>query len=98
MRTPITDCSRRSAGSCRLARSERSSVSDTDKPPAEICDNLEDDDLDELADCADPDCAAVCGELADIRDKALSRNPSDRYQTAAEFASALARLPDAIEG
>ncbi|MFT5454204.1 MAG: hypothetical protein ACI9K2_000680 [Myxococcota bacterium] len=34
-----------------------------DKPPAEICDNLEDDDLDELADCADPDCAAVCGEV-----------------------------------
>ncbi|MFT5458815.1 MAG: hypothetical protein ACI9K2_005323, partial [Myxococcota bacterium] len=30
-----------------------------DKPPAEICDNLEDDDLDELADCADPDCAAL---------------------------------------
>ncbi|MFT4626460.1 MAG: hypothetical protein ACI8PZ_005137 [Myxococcota bacterium] len=35
----------------------------SDKPPAEICDNLEDDDLDELADCADPDCAAVCGEV-----------------------------------
>ncbi|MFT4622551.1 MAG: hypothetical protein ACI8PZ_001207 [Myxococcota bacterium] len=34
-----------------------------DKPPAEVCDNLEDDDLDELADCADPDCAAVCGEV-----------------------------------
>ncbi|MFT4624965.1 MAG: hypothetical protein ACI8PZ_003631 [Myxococcota bacterium] len=34
-----------------------------DKPPAEICDNLEDDDLDELADCADPDCAASCGEV-----------------------------------
>jgi hypothetical protein len=36
---------------------------DDDKPPAEICDNLEDDDLDELADCADPDCAALCGEV-----------------------------------
>ncbi|MFT5455618.1 MAG: hypothetical protein ACI9K2_002100, partial [Myxococcota bacterium] len=34
-----------------------------DAPPAEICDNLEDDDLDELADCADPDCAALCGEV-----------------------------------
>ncbi|MFT4622738.1 MAG: hypothetical protein ACI8PZ_001394 [Myxococcota bacterium] len=34
-----------------------------DAPPDEICDNLEDDDLDELADCADPDCAAVCGEV-----------------------------------
>ncbi len=34
-----------------------------DKPPAEICDNLEDDDLDDLADCADPDCAALCGEV-----------------------------------
>ncbi len=34
-----------------------------DKPPEEICDNLEDDDLDELADCADPDCAALCGEV-----------------------------------
>ncbi|MFT4624485.1 MAG: hypothetical protein ACI8PZ_003144 [Myxococcota bacterium] len=34
-----------------------------DAPPEEICDNLEDDDLDELADCADPDCAAVCGEV-----------------------------------
>ncbi len=31
--------------------------------PDEICDNLEDDDLDDLADCADPDCAAVCGEV-----------------------------------
>ncbi|MFT4627374.1 MAG: hypothetical protein ACI8PZ_006058 [Myxococcota bacterium] len=40
-----------------------SGPSDDDKPPAEICDNLEDDDLDELADCADPDCAAVCGEV-----------------------------------
>ncbi len=36
---------------------------DDDKPPDEICDNLEDDDLDELADCADPDCATVCGEV-----------------------------------
>ncbi|MFT4621867.1 MAG: hypothetical protein ACI8PZ_000519 [Myxococcota bacterium] len=35
----------------------------SDKPPEEICDNLEDDDLDDLADCADPDCAAVCGEV-----------------------------------
>jgi hypothetical protein len=34
-----------------------------DKPPAELCDNLEDDDLDDLADCADPDCASVCGEV-----------------------------------
>ncbi|MFT5457510.1 MAG: hypothetical protein ACI9K2_004004 [Myxococcota bacterium] len=34
-----------------------------DKPPAEICDNAEDDDLDELADCADPDCSAKCGEV-----------------------------------
>ncbi len=40
-----------------------SSSLDDDKPPAEICDNLEDDDLDELADCADPDCAALCGEV-----------------------------------
>ncbi|MFT4626411.1 MAG: hypothetical protein ACI8PZ_005088 [Myxococcota bacterium] len=36
---------------------------DDGKPPAEICDNLEDDDLDDLADCADPDCAPVCGEV-----------------------------------
>jgi hypothetical protein len=36
---------------------------DSEKPPAEVCDNLEDDDLDDLADCADPDCAAVCGEV-----------------------------------
>ncbi|MFT5456547.1 MAG: hypothetical protein ACI9K2_003032 [Myxococcota bacterium] len=41
---------------------ESSDLAD-DKPPAEICDNLEDDDLDELADCADPDCAALCGEV-----------------------------------
>ena len=34
-----------------------------DKSPEEICDNLEDDDLDDLADCADPDCAALCGEV-----------------------------------
>ena len=34
-----------------------------EKVPEEICDNLEDDDLDDLADCADPDCAAVCGEV-----------------------------------
>jgi hypothetical protein len=34
-----------------------------DKPPEEVCDNLEDDDLDDLADCADPDCATVCGEV-----------------------------------
>jgi hypothetical protein len=40
-----------------------SSSSSDDKPPAEICDNLTDDDLDDLADCADPDCAAVCGEV-----------------------------------
>jgi hypothetical protein len=33
------------------------------KPPAEICDNLTDDDLDDLSDCADPDCASVCGEV-----------------------------------
>ncbi|MFT5454796.1 MAG: hypothetical protein ACI9K2_001274 [Myxococcota bacterium] len=45
-----------------FAGCESSSPGD-DKPPAEICDNLEDDDLDELADCADPDCAAVCGEV-----------------------------------
>ena len=42
-------------------------------------------------------CPTVCKELADIRDKALSRNPSDRYQTADEFVSALARLSDAIK-
>ncbi len=35
----------------------------SEKTPDEICDNLEDDDLDELADCADPDCAEVCGEV-----------------------------------
>ncbi|MFT4622727.1 MAG: hypothetical protein ACI8PZ_001383 [Myxococcota bacterium] len=45
-----------------LAACESSGPKD-DAPPAEICDNLEDDDLDELADCADPDCAAVCGEV-----------------------------------
>ncbi len=32
-------------------------------PPDEICDNLEDDDLDGLADCEDPDCAALCIEI-----------------------------------
>jgi hypothetical protein len=37
--------------------------SETEKPPDEICDNLTDDDLDDLADCADPDCAALCGEV-----------------------------------
>jgi hypothetical protein len=46
-----------------LASACESSDPADDKPPAEICDNLEDDDLDELADCADPDCAAVCGEV-----------------------------------
>ncbi|MFT4626466.1 MAG: hypothetical protein ACI8PZ_005143 [Myxococcota bacterium] len=46
------------AGGC-----ESSGGGGDDKPPAEICDNLEDDDLDELADCADPDCAALCGEV-----------------------------------
>jgi hypothetical protein len=40
-----------------------SATSDSDKPPDEICDNLTDDDLDDLADCADPDCASVCGEV-----------------------------------
>jgi hypothetical protein len=35
----------------------------SDKPAEEICDNLTDDDLDDLADCADPDCAALCGEV-----------------------------------
>ncbi len=40
-----------------------SGPTEDDKPPAEICDNLEDDDLDDLADCADPDCAALCGEV-----------------------------------
>ncbi|MFT5459769.1 MAG: hypothetical protein ACI9K2_006284, partial [Myxococcota bacterium] len=32
-------------------------------PPPESCDNIEDDDEDGLADCADPDCAEVCGEI-----------------------------------
>ncbi|MFT5454205.1 MAG: hypothetical protein ACI9K2_000681 [Myxococcota bacterium] len=45
-----------------LAACESSNPGDN-KPPVEICDNLEDDDLDELADCADPDCAALCGEV-----------------------------------
>ncbi len=40
-----------------------SGPAEDEKPPAEICDNLEDDDLDDLADCADPDCAALCGEV-----------------------------------
>ncbi len=40
-----------------------SGLQDDAKPPDEICDNLEDDDLDDLADCADPDCAALCGEV-----------------------------------
>ncbi len=40
-----------------------SAPTDADKPPPEICDDLEDNDLDDLADCADPDCAAVCGEV-----------------------------------
>ncbi|MFT4621893.1 MAG: hypothetical protein ACI8PZ_000545, partial [Myxococcota bacterium] len=35
----------------------------SDKLSAEDCTNLEDDDGDDLADCADPDCAAVCGEV-----------------------------------
>ncbi|MDA1049509.1 MAG: hypothetical protein O3C40_03390 [Planctomycetota bacterium] len=42
-------------------------------------------------------CPTVCTQLADIRDKALSRKPYERYQSAAEFASALARLSDAIK-
>jgi hypothetical protein len=46
-----------------LALACESDPSKDDKPPSEICDNLEDDDLDDLADCADPDCAAVCGEV-----------------------------------
>ena len=49
--------------SLTLLASCESSPTDSDKPPPEICDNLEDDDLDELADCADPDCAALCGEV-----------------------------------
>ncbi|MFT4626410.1 MAG: hypothetical protein ACI8PZ_005087 [Myxococcota bacterium] len=46
-----------------LGACESGGGGDDGKPPAEICDNLEDDDLDDLADCADPDCAEVCGEV-----------------------------------
>ncbi len=46
-----------------LAAACGSAPSESDKPPAEICDDLEDNDLDDLADCADPDCAALCGEV-----------------------------------
>ncbi len=55
MRTPILLCLALFA--CESGLTEDKEV------PAEICDNLEDDDLDDLADCADPDCAAVCGEV-----------------------------------
>ncbi len=42
---------------------ESSALDKDESTPDEICDNLEDDDLDGLADCADPDCAALCGEV-----------------------------------
>ncbi len=40
-------------------------------------------------------CPTASTELADIRDKALSRNPADRYQSAGEFAAALRRVSNA---
>ncbi len=46
-----------------LAACGSTGVPKDEAPPEEICDNLEDDDLDDLADCADPDCAALCGEV-----------------------------------
>lgn len=43
-------------------------------------------------------CPTACNELTAIRDKAHSRNPLDRYQSASEFASAVARAAAAISG